>query len=253
MVGDKPDKSAKKGTLSKKIPVPPYIRQANLALLLMKEQERGLTWSEIVEELKDCYYSPYEKAILDSPSSKKDEDRVRSSKRKMCYRDRECLKGMGIKIEETGDPKNDDTRYSNKEEGFFLREEELNPFRLAQLRLALASMKELGGELFSDQLRSIRLKWGLEAPDRELDSFFLNMPSAESPKLLDKFYQSVVERKPVSFSYKGAKDKSYRRRRVQPVAMIYRWGGWHLLGYDLEVEDYRLFRVSSVKQSRGDL
>lgn len=253
MAAGRTARPAKEEALSRKLPVPACVRQTNLALLLMKERAKGITWPEIVEELRDYYCSPYERSVLDSQGNEEAKQTVKESKRTLWKRDRDYLKEAGIRIQGSDDADTEMTRYSIKEGGFSLKEEELNPFRFAQLRLALAGMKELGGEFLSDELRSVRLKWGLEAPDRKLAPLFLDMPGAESPKLLNGLYEAVAARRPVSFSYKGAKDKGYRRRKVQPAAMIYRWGGWHLVGYDLEAEGYRLFRISSLKQSQGDL
>jgi predicted DNA-binding transcriptional regulator YafY len=232
---------------------PHFARQCSLALLLLKHHRYGLTREQIMEEMRDFYFSPQEKRILDSEGNEKDKERVMQSKRKMFQRDREALRAAGVIIDSDGERKGKASRYRVTAEGLSFKQGELDPFRGAQLVLALSSMKELGGELFSEELRSIRLKWGLESPDEDLKPLLLHLPADVDRRLFERLFEAVQKRTPVSFSYRGTGDGDYLRRRVQPLALVYRWGNWNLSAYDLEKEGYRTFRVSRIKQSEGDL
>ena len=241
------------GGVSRGPQAPHFARQCSLALLLLSHHRHGLTRDEIFEEMRDFYFSPEEKRVLDSEGRDEEKKRIRESKRKMFLRDRQALQAAGVIIESDNEEGGEAARYRLTEEGLSPRQEELDPFRRAQLVLILSSMKEMGGELFSEELRSIRLKWGLERQDEDLKPLHLHLPADVDRRLFERLYEAVHERTPVSFSYWGSGDNGYRRREVQPLALVYRWGNWNLSAYDLEKEDYRTFRVSRMKQGEGDL
>ncbi len=64
----------------------------------------------------------------------------------------------------------------------------------------------------------------------------------EGAGLLRQLQQAAAEKKTVSFTYTNAADQT-RRHTVQPVAVVYQWYSWYLLGFVPEKEDYRIYKL----------
>lgn len=62
------------------------------------------------------------------------------------------------------------------------------------------------------------------------------------PNILQKLQTAVRERRCVSFSYTN-NDNETRKHSVEPIAVIYRWYSWYLLGYSKRKDDYRFYKL----------
>lgn len=239
-------------------PVPELIRQYSLALLLLRERRRGITCEDIMFELKEHYYPESEQQILEVGEDKAAIAKIKVNRRKMFQRDCDDLEELGIRI----------TRKKGFHEGFFYSinpddfsapDEKFEILRELQLKLALESIKDLGGPLFAEDLDSVRVKLGLKTiakkkkAARSLEPVYIETPAGESSRIVDELFDRMRDKAPISIYYQGAKDKGFNMRRVQPVGMIYRWGDWHLVAYDLDKQGYRLFRAENLKQNQKDI
>lgn len=239
-------------------PVPELIRQYSLALLLLRERRNGITRAEIMEELEEHYLSLKDRKILEAGKDKASITRINVKRRKMFQRDCDELEELGIRISGRKDYWGKH-RYSINPDDFSLPDEEFGVLKEMQLELALDSMEDLGGPLFADDLDSVRVKMGLREaaddgkPPEVLKPVYVETPGGKSSRIVDELFDRTREKHPISICYRGAKDRSYRLRKVQPVGMIYRWGDWHLVAYDLEKRDYRLFRAENLKQNKKDI
>jgi proteasome accessory factor B len=68
---------------------------------------------------------------------------------------------------------------------------------------------------------------------------------ATEPAFAD-LWAAVRDRHPVSFDYRGPKDPTPARRRVEPWGLLSRGGRWYLVGADRDRGAARVFRVSRV-------
>lgn len=239
-------------------PVPELIRQYSLALLLLRERRNGITRAEIMEELEEHYLDLKDRKTLEVGKDKAEIVRINAKRRKKFQRDCDELEELGIKI--TGEKGGlGEHRYSIKPDNFSLPDEEFGVLRKMQLELALDSMGDLGGPLFAEDLDSVRVKLGLlkaadeGKPVQPLKPVYIETPAGKSSRIVDELFDRTREKHPISIYYRGAKDRSHRLRKVQPVGMIYRWGDWHLVAYDLNKKDYRLFRAENLKQNKQDI
>lgn len=57
--------------------------------------------------------------------------------------------------------------------------------------------------------------------------------------ILNQFIQSKHR---IHFSYTNSKDEE-KEVEVEPVATIYKWYNWYLIGYSLKYQDYRMYKV----------
>lgn len=239
-------------------PVPELIRQYSLALLLLRERRNGVTREEIMRELEEHYYPLNERRTLGANKDKAAIAKIKTKRRKMFQRDCDDLQELGIRISGKKDYWGE-FRYSINPDDFSVPDEEFGMLRELQLDLALDSMEDLGGPLFSEDLDSVRVKLGLKEvvkdkkPTEALKPVYVEAPAGESSRIVDELFDRTREKAPISIYYRGAKDKGFHMRRVQPVGMIYRWGDWHLVAYDLDKQGYRLFRAENLKQNKKDI
>jgi len=76
-----------------------------------------------------------------------------------------------------------------------------------------------------------------------VDGIAFDRPQSEAlvdPAVLDAVSGAVRERRVLRFEYGGSDDPP---RRVEPHALAARGGRWYLVAWDLEREDWRLFRL----------
>lgn len=75
-------------------------------------------------------------------------------------------------------------------------------------------------------------------------------PWGSDPNAHDKLYQiknAVLGRSVLEFDYINAQNQK-AARRVEPLKLVFKSRAWYLWGWDLQREDYRMFRVSRIKR-----
>ncbi|MCB0485897.1 MAG: YafY family transcriptional regulator, partial [Flavobacteriaceae bacterium] len=65
-------------------------------------------------------------------------------------------------------------------------------------------------------------------------------------KYLKTIHNSITENKVIEFEYENAKSE-VRKRKVEPMTLIFKGYAWYLFSYCLLRNDYRLFRLSRMK------
>lgn len=55
--------------------------------------------------------------------------------------------------------------------------------------------------------------------------------------------EAIDEKKVIAFRYTNA-DNNTRCWRIEPIALTYKWYSWYVLGFCLDKDDYRLFKLS---------
>lgn len=72
---------------------------------------------------------------------------------------------------------------------------------------------------------------------------------AVEPSALTTLSVAIANRERVRFAYVGA-DRSESRRHVEPHRLVSHGRRWYLLGYDLERDGWRIFRVDRITEPR---
>ncbi len=237
---------------------PSHARACNLALLLLKCRRKGLTREDILKDMREQYFTKEERDALNSPDTPRAEkERLLENKRKMFLRDRRRLEEMGFIVRTKGAKDLNEVRYYIDPEDLEFDPRSLNALDLVFLRLALGSMRAVGGLHFTQELRSVQRKLRVgdasQREEGEVRPLFINAPAGKDSVIFEQIHQAIQEKKPITFRYRGAKDDGYKERRAQPVALSFQWGSWHLLAYDLDRLDYRDFRLSNIEHRKGTL
>lgn len=116
---------------------------------------------------------------------------------------------------------------------------------------ALRRVSELSSFPFRREARSAlrKLTFDLDPTGRSEGAVatplrYLDPPGADDLKgRLRVLSGALLRRKEVRFGYYGIHRDSESERRVQPFGLLFQHSHWYLIGYDLDREDVRVFRV----------
>ncbi len=149
------------------------------------------------------------------------------ARRQAFERDKRTLRREGIEVTTVALPPPDQVGYLVRPQGFYLPDLDLDAEEQAALNLAVAAV-HLGDPSGRDALWRL----GLPAPTGA-------RPLADVPALpaLPVLWEARRRRAAVTFSYRG------ERRSVAPAMLRFRGGWWYLVGFDLDKEAPRTFRV----------
>jgi proteasome accessory factor B len=165
---------------------------------------------------------------------------------KMFERDKDDLRALGIPIEVGGyDPLFEDEQgYRVARSAFELPEIDLEADEAAVIGLAARVWQQAGlAAATSDALMK------LKAAGVEVDREALNVAQprlAEDEPSFERFWEGVSARRPVSFDYRRSTEARPTRRHLQPWGIVSYRARWYVVGYDLDRQDHRLFRLSRV-------
>jgi predicted DNA-binding transcriptional regulator YafY len=128
-------------------------------------------------------------------------------------------------------------------EGFHLDSRLLNA---EELQNVLTGLKGLGS--ISDAQKINRLIRKLSPADENhtgRDDLVIDLASHYKSSLSEKIAllrEALTQKHLVSFDYYSSSGKSVRR--VEPYLITYKWAGWYVLGFCLEAQDFRLFKLN---------
>lgn len=182
-------------------------------------------------------------AYRDSPSEEAFE--------RMFERDKGDLRAMGIPLETRRlpgafeeDPGN--VSYRIPKEKYQLPKIRFTAAEAAVLALAgrLWGRATLGGAA-SRAVRKIGMRVTDAGPEPASEPLLEPRISAREPGFED-LLEAVSTRRTVSFDYRGREDDQPRRRRVQPWGLGLKFNHWYFIGWDLDRQSRRTFRLSRV-------
>lgn len=207
-------------------------RLLTLVVLLLSER-RGWTKEELFREVELYEQAP-------TPAARE----------KLFDRDKATLREQGIPVESfTEDPlfDNDNTtvRYRINAEDYRLPAMSFTAAESAALTIAAGMWEEASlGSAAARALRKLQgraiVEDGTSAPSSIDARIRTNEP------FWDKLWQATTARRMVRFTYRAASTGEERRRTVQPWGMGSRFGHWYLVGFDVDRQAARWFRLSRI-------
>lgn len=156
---------------------------------------------------------------------------------RMFERDKDELRAAGIPIETgSNDPDSDEQDgYRVLRSDFELPPVEFTPSELAVLGVANSVWQEsVAAQQTTEALATLRAA-GIEADPLGIETL---RPSIGAEPGLDELLTAIHDRRLVTFDYRG------EPRRVHPWRLLQRKGRWFLLGFDLDREAPRHFKLS---------
>ena len=166
------------------------------------------------------------------------------------YRDVDAISMAGIPI----------TSYAGKQGGFGI----IDNFKLDRQLLTmkdmlamLSALKGINATLENEELNSAIDKITCLIPDDKtnlLEDYLQHISidilpwgtQKKQQKFLKKIHNSVKENNIIKFRYENSKGE-IRERKVEPMTLIFKGYAWYLFAFCLYRKDYRLFRLSRMK------
>lgn len=166
------------------------------------------------------------------------------------YRDVDAISMAGIPI----------TSYAGKQGGFKI----IDSFKLDRQLLTmkdmlamLSALKGINATLENEELDSAIDKITCLIPDDKtslLEDHLQHISidilpwgnQKKQQKYLKQIHNSVTESKIIKFQYENSKGE-VRERKVEPMTLIFKGYAWYLFSFCLYRNDYRLFRLSRMK------
>ncbi|MCB0748166.1 MAG: YafY family transcriptional regulator [Ignavibacteriae bacterium] len=166
------------------------------------------------------------------------------------YRDVDAISMAGIPI----------TSYAGKQGGFKI----IDSFKLDRQLLTmkdmlamLSALKGINATLENEELDSAIDKITCLIPDDKtslLEDHLQHISidilpwgtQKKQQKFLKQLHNSVAENNIIEFQYENSKGE-IRERRVEPMTLIFKGYAWYLFSFCLYRNDYRLFRLSRMK------
>jgi predicted DNA-binding transcriptional regulator YafY/predicted RNA-binding protein with RPS1 domain len=172
------------------------------------------------------------------------------------YSDRAELLSLGVPLQSQRDEFTGEELYTLRSEQYFLPELELEDEELAALQTALYLLE--GKFAYAEPLRLALQNLALGRPGftepgsdtaqrvEVLDPDY----SPEMPGRLAKLEGAISKQRTVKFEYWSISRDHESERTLNPYALMPDNGIWYVVGYDLDRDDIRTFRVSRI---RGDI
>jgi predicted DNA-binding transcriptional regulator YafY len=210
------------------------IRQLSLVAFLMAER-RPITAREV-------------KSNVEGYSEMSDEAFARRF-----YSDRAELLSLGVALQSQRDEFTGEELYTLRSEQYFLPELELENEELAALQTALYLLE--GKFAYAEPLRLALQNLALGRPgfadarsDTALRVEVLDPDySPEMPGRLAKLEGAISKQRTVKFEYWSISRDHESERTLNPYALMPDNGIWYVVGFDLDRDDIRTFRVSRVR------
>src|SRR5882757_7967988 len=169
------------------------------------------------------------------------------------YSDRAELLSLGVPLQSQRDEFTGEELYTLRSEQYFLPKLELDNDELAALQTALYLLE--GKFAYAEPLRLALQNLGLGRPGfaeplgdtaqrvEVVDPDY----SPEMPGRLAKLEGAISKQRTVKFEYWSISRDQVSERALNPYALMPDNGVWYVVGYDLERDDIRTFRVSRIR------
>jgi predicted DNA-binding transcriptional regulator YafY len=133
----------------------------------------------------------------------------------------------------------------------------LTPEEAVAVYLGTSLVGEMWGRLYQDAARGALAKLDNVLPDeqrgeiawarRTLVTTGVHRASLETlVPFVERLRQAIREQRQVSLVYRGRVQSKSQRRKVDPYALVFRWGWWYVFGYCHLRDDIRSFRIDRI-------
>jgi len=106
---------------------------------------------------------------------------------------------------------------------------------------------QTGITLQTDDIDAVHTKLKAAGVDVDREALDVAQPQlADDEPSFEAFWQSVAERRPVTFGYRRSAAATPAERRLQPWGIVSYRSRWYVVGHDLDRDAPRMFRLSRV-------
>ena len=165
--------------------------------------------------------------------------------KRMFERDKDELRELGIPLETgTNSAGDEEAGYRISRQAYELPEIRLEPDEAAVLGLAARVWRraELAGAA-EGALLKLRAA-GIDAEDMTQPGIEPRVQTGEAA--FGPLWEAVRDRRPVTFGYRAAGRSMAQPRSLEPWGVVNRRGRWYVVGFDIDRQEQRVFRLSRV-------
>ena len=131
------------------------------------------------------------------------------------------------------------------------------PEEAVAVHLGTSLVREMWGQLYADAAQGALAKLDNVLPEEQrnevawarksLVTAGLHRPQLDAlVPMLEHVRRGIREQRQVQMTYHGGSEPLPQRRRVDPYALVYRWGWWYLFGYCHLRHANRSFRIDRI-------
>lgn len=171
-------------------------------------------------------------------------------------RDKDDLRKMGMPVETMTDAGGQVIGYCIPRDDFQLPEITLTAEQWLMLNLAARMWSEAtlgrGAQSALRKFEAARTdRARVDGLDESSLEFRLDLQARSSlgDSSLPIFYDAIRTRTEVRFDYRGLHNSTSVPRRLYAWGVLGRWGGWYVVGHDLDRDDVRVFRTSRISNT----
>ncbi len=131
-------------------------------------------------------------------------------------------------------------------EGFKLDKNVFTTDELQDIITGLNSLQSVSDTVKIQSLIS-KLNAGRNADNPISGKIHIDLASHYKTSITDKinlFKKAIVEKRLVSFDYYS--EKGHFKRKMEPYSIFFRWAAWYVLGYCVNRNDFRLFKLNRI-------
>lgn len=199
-------------------------------VMLLLSRHQGWTKDDLFREIE-----PYAQAP--TPAARE----------KLFDRDKAALREQGIPIESFSedlffDNDNTTTRYRINAEDYRLPGMSFTPAEAVALTVSAGMWEEAA--LGAAASRALRKLYGRGVGDGMGSRLSIDARIRTNEPFWDELWHATTGRRTIRFRYRAASTGEERQRTVQPWGMGSRFGHWYLIGFDVERQAERWFRLT---------
>jgi len=157
------------------------------------------------------------------------------------HRDLESLRAAGVGVE--SDTINGEVRYSLP--GWPVAAIAPTPLQLTALCLARDAVRHFEGTAAVRQLDELLQQWA-QLPKSQLALTYRTRHSGQT-SIVCVLDSAITNKRRLALAYHGERDKHSRPRKVEPIALRSNGEQLYLFAYDVEREDYRVFKAARMQ------
>ncbi|HEY5956486.1 MAG TPA: transcriptional regulator [Polyangiaceae bacterium] len=160
------------------------------------------------------------------------------------HRDLESLRFAGIGVQT--DTVNGEVRYSLP--NWPVAAITPTPLQLTALCLARETLGHLDGTAVVNQLDAMLSQWG-RLPKAQLALTYRKREGGQT-SVVTVLDDAITNQQRLELTYQGEHDQQSRQRKVEPVALRATGEQLYLFAYDVERQDYRMFKAARVQNAK---
>lgn len=159
------------------------------------------------------------------------------------HRDLESLRAAGVGIQSV--TVNGEVRYSLA--NWPVAAVAPTPLQLTALCLARDAVSQFEGTAAVKQLDELLKQWGT-LPKGQLALTYRTRHKGHA-SLVSVLDDAIAKKQRIELAYQGERDKHSRRRKIEPVALRSNGEQLYLFAYDVERQDYRVFKAARMQEA----